>query len=239
LPLRGEKGEEGLACDAEQRRLAQAPHGRFFNLIHEFDEVLVEGAEGVNNEGLERCVNSFRVRIVFEVLGAPSPLNGLARCRRGAEVGGGKRVNTSQVDSRHFPREDKLAVGNARAHILGLEACQDAVGARIADQQLHATVMAGSDRTPTHGRARKRMPGVSMFSAQGTDSRQRERERGQAKSQTHGNGKLLVRERFAQRVRKNPLACVLGAARREANAVGNAALTTGEKGIQLQAFHSQ
>jgi len=86
LPLRGEKGEEGLARDAEQRRLAQAPHGRFFNLIHEFDEVLVEGAEGVNNEGLERCVNSFRVRIVFEVLGAPSPLNGLARCRRGTEV---------------------------------------------------------------------------------------------------------------------------------------------------------
>ena len=60
LPLRGEKGEKGLARDAEQRRLAQAPHGRFFNLIHEFDEVLVEGAEGVNNEGLERCVNSFR-----------------------------------------------------------------------------------------------------------------------------------------------------------------------------------
>ena len=53
LPLRGEKGEEGLARDAKQRRLAQAPHGRFFNLIHEFEEVFVEGAEGVNNEGLE------------------------------------------------------------------------------------------------------------------------------------------------------------------------------------------
>jgi hypothetical protein len=77
-----------------------------------------------------------------------------------------------------------------------------------------------------------------MFSAQGTDSRQRERERGQAKSQTHGNGKLLVRERFAQRVRKNPLARVLGAAGRKADAVGSAALTTGEKGVQLQAFNA-
>ncbi len=95
------------------------------------------------------------------------------------------------------------------------------------------------DRTPTHSRASKRMPGVSAFSTQWTDSRQRERKRGQAKAHTHGNRKLLVREWLAHRVRKNPLACVLGAARREANAVSNVALATGEKGVQLQAFNAE
>jgi hypothetical protein len=83
--------------------------------------------EGVNHEGRERCINGFRVCIVFEVLGAPSPLDGLARCGRSAEMGRGKRADSCHVDGRHFPREDKLAVGDARAHILGLEACQDAV----------------------------------------------------------------------------------------------------------------
>ncbi len=75
--------------------------------------------------------------------------------------------------------------------------------------------------------------------AQRADSRQRERKRGQAEAQTHGNRKLLVSERFAQRVRKHPLARVLGAAGRKADAVGSAALTTCEKGVQLQAFHLQ
>ncbi len=45
LPLRGEEGEEGLARDAEQRRLAQTPHGSLLDLIHEFGEILVERAE--------------------------------------------------------------------------------------------------------------------------------------------------------------------------------------------------
>ena len=154
-------------------------------------------------------------------------------------MGRGKRVDSCHVDGRHFPREDELAVGDARAHVLGLEACQDAVGAREANQQLHAAVMAGGDRTPTHSRASERVPGVSVFSTQRTDSRQRKRKRGQAKAQTHGDGKLLVREWLAQRVRKNPHASVLGAARREANAVGNAALITGKKCVQLQAFNAE
>ena len=154
-------------------------------------------------------------------------------------MGRGKRVNSCHVDGRHFPREDEFAIGDTRAHVLGLEACQDAVGARKANQQLHAAVMAGGDRTPAHGRASKRMPGVSVNSTQRTNSRQRKRKRGQAKAQTHGDGKLLVREWFAQRVRKNPHARVLGAARREANAVGNAALITGKKCVQLQAFNAE
>ena len=122
LPLRGEEGEEGLTRDAEQRRLAQTPHGSLLDLIHEFGKILVERAEGVNHEGRERCINGFRVGIVFEVLGAPSPLDGLARCGRGEEMGRGKRVDSCHVDGHHFPREDKLAVGDARAHVLGLEA---------------------------------------------------------------------------------------------------------------------
>ena len=84
LPLRGEKGEEGLARDAKRRRLAQAPHGRFLDLIHELNEIFMERTKGVNHKGRKRCVNGFSVRIVFEVLCAPSPLDGLAGCRGGA-----------------------------------------------------------------------------------------------------------------------------------------------------------
>ncbi len=159
LPLTGEEGEEGLARDAERRRLAQAPHGSLLDLYNELDEILVESAERVNHKGRERCIHVFRIGIILEVLGSPSPLNGLAWRRRGAEMRRGKRVYSCQVDGHHFPRKDELN----RAQVFGLEACQDAVGAREANQQLHAAVMAGGDRTPTHGRASKRMPGQRVF----------------------------------------------------------------------------
>ena len=45
LPLRGEEGEEGLTRDAEQRRLAQTPHGSLLDLIHEFGKILVDHGE--------------------------------------------------------------------------------------------------------------------------------------------------------------------------------------------------
>ncbi len=45
LPFGGEEGEEGLARDAERRRLAQAPHRSLLYLFHELEEILVERAE--------------------------------------------------------------------------------------------------------------------------------------------------------------------------------------------------
>ena len=41
-------------------------------------KLLVERAERGNHEGRERCVHGFRVCIILEVLGAPSPFDGLA-----------------------------------------------------------------------------------------------------------------------------------------------------------------
>jgi hypothetical protein len=42
---------------------------------------LVERAERVNHEGRERCVHGFRICIILAVLGAPTPLDGLAWSR--------------------------------------------------------------------------------------------------------------------------------------------------------------
>ena len=47
LPFRGEEGEERLARDAERGWTAKAPRGRLLDLIHEGDEVLMEGTKGV------------------------------------------------------------------------------------------------------------------------------------------------------------------------------------------------
>ena len=94
LPLGGEKGEEGLAGDAERWWLAQAPRGRLLDLIHEGDEVIVERAEGVDHEGRKRRANGLSVSIVFEVFGSATALDGLARAAGAAEVGGGERVDS-------------------------------------------------------------------------------------------------------------------------------------------------
>ena len=84
-----------------------------------------------------------------------------------------------------FAREDQFTIRDARTHVFGLEARQDIIRAREADKQLHATIMAGVHRAPTHSRARKSMPGISFLFAQRADlfaqradSRQRERKRG-------------------------------------------------------------
>ena len=158
--------------------MAQAPHGCLLDLIHEGDEVLMERAEGVDHEGRESRADVLRVSIVFEVFGSASALDGFGRTAGAAEVGGGERVDAGQVDGDDFAWEDQFSVRDARAHVFGLEARKETVRAREADKQLHAAIMAGGHRAPTHGRARERMPRISFLFAQWADSRQRERKRG-------------------------------------------------------------
>ena len=108
-----EKREKGLTGESEWRWVSQSPRGRFLDLIHDFDKIVMKRAEGVDHEGREQCAEGLCVGVVLEVLGSTSPLNGLARATGCAEVRGGESVDARHVDGHDFPREDELSVGDA------------------------------------------------------------------------------------------------------------------------------
>ena len=160
LPLGGEGAEKVIRGHQAGGRRKGSKASFLGNAVQSVRKVLVHAAKGVHDKGDEGGSRGFGVRVVLVALVGRPALHGLPRSRGVLKVGGGERVNPTEVGQEGLRGKEEFGVRHDGLEVFGLNARNHRAGACIPTHELHGTVVARGHHAPADCRARKRMPGV-------------------------------------------------------------------------------